>query len=313
VNPLRISIVQYLNTAPLVRGFTHGPLRGKYQLSFTVPSACAEDLRSARADVAILPAIEYQRIPNLMILPDLAVASKKSVRSLLLVSKKPLPEVTRVALDRTSRSTQTLVRILCAMRWHIAPEFFEADPDLPSMLDRADAAMLIGDPALRLAIASNAKARRDRSEEWVIPASLVGVAEPTEFFLLDLVEKWRAMTNLPAVLAVWAGRPQVVTPELVEDFHQSLDFGLRHLDSIVSESAALMNLPTRELRRYFTDNIDYHLDEENLQGLARYYALASELGLIQNVRALSIVAPPGGSAGSLDFASGRKRERSASD
>ena len=87
MNKLRISIVQYLNTAPLVWGFTNGLLQGKYDLSFTVPSQCAEDLRLGRADVAIIPAIEYQRIPGLAILPDMAIASKNQVRSLLIVAK----------------------------------------------------------------------------------------------------------------------------------------------------------------------------------------------------------------------------------
>jgi predicted solute-binding protein len=87
VTKLHISIVQYLNTAPLVWGFTNGPLRGKYDLSFTVPSQCADDLRAGNADVAIIPAIEYQRIGHLAILPDMAIASKKQVRSLLLISK----------------------------------------------------------------------------------------------------------------------------------------------------------------------------------------------------------------------------------
>src|SRR5215813_6429909 len=123
---LRISIVRYLNTAPLVRGFTHGPLAGKYNLSFTVPSECAEALRSGAADVAIIPAIEYQRIPGLAILPDLSIASKRSVRSLLLITKRPIAEVRSIALDRSSRSTQALTRILCAEHWKIAPEFHEA-------------------------------------------------------------------------------------------------------------------------------------------------------------------------------------------
>src|SRR6516164_8255534 len=103
---LRISIVQYLNTAPLVRGFTHRPLAGKYDLSFTVPSECAEALRRGAADVAIIPAIEYQRIPNLVVLPDLSIASKERVRSLLIVSKTPIRQARRIALDRSSRSTQ---------------------------------------------------------------------------------------------------------------------------------------------------------------------------------------------------------------
>src|SRR5437773_8034295 len=100
VRKLRISIVQYLNTAPLVWGFTNGPLQGKYDLSFTVPSECADDLRAGRADVAIIPAIEYQRIPGLAILPDMAIASKHQVRSLLIVAKKPIEQVR--TLDRKS-------------------------------------------------------------------------------------------------------------------------------------------------------------------------------------------------------------------
>ncbi len=158
---LRISIVQYLNTAPLVWGFTHGPLAGKYELSFTVPSQCAEALRSGEADIAIIPAIEYQRIDGLVILPNLAIASKNQVRSLLLVAKKPIAQVRSVALDSSSRSTQALTRILCVDRWGIAPEFFEAAPDLEAMLQDADAALLIGDPALRLSITLEAAARRE--------------------------------------------------------------------------------------------------------------------------------------------------------
>ena len=126
VSKLRISIVQYLNTAPLVRGFTHGPLRGKYDLSFTLPSHCAEALRSGAADIAIIPAIEYQRIEDLVVLPGMAIAAKKKVRSLLLVSRTPIADVKRIALDSSSRSTQAMLRILCAEHWIIAPEM--ADP-----------------------------------------------------------------------------------------------------------------------------------------------------------------------------------------
>ena len=129
MSSLRISIVQYLNTAPLVRGFTHGPLRDKYDLSFTVPSQCAEALRSGSADIAIIPAIEYQRIAGLVLVPHLSIASKSAVRSLLLISRKPVNEVARIALDSGSRSTQALTRILCGKLWNLAPEFFEAGID----------------------------------------------------------------------------------------------------------------------------------------------------------------------------------------
>ena len=302
MNPLRISIVEYLNTAPLVRGFTHGPLRGKYELSFTVPSQCAEALRSGAVDVAIIPAIEYQRIPDLVILPDLSIASKKSVRSLLLVSRKPIREVTRIALDRSSRSTQALTRILCEKHWHIAPEFFEAAPDLPAMLQQADAALLIGDPALRLSIATAPHAHRDASGDLVSPTTAGGLSESGSLFIYDIVEKWRAMTSLPAVLAVWAARRSAVTPELVRDFQESLAFGLQHLDAIAAEASVEMKLPAGELRRYLIENIDYHLDEENLQGLTRYFSFASQLGLIPaEPRAIALAPQPGGRARYMDF------------
>jgi chorismate dehydratase len=301
VNPIRISIVEYLNTAPLVRGFTHGPLRGKYQLSFTVPSECAEALRSGAADVAIIPAIEYQRIPDLVILPNLSIASKKSVRSLLLVSKKPIEEVTRVALDRSSRSTQALTRILCEKLWRIKPEFFEAAPDLPAMLQYADAALLIGDPALQLAIACAPGARRDAQGDLVSPASLAGLSGNGFVYIYDIVEKWRAMTSLPAVLAVWAARRSAIAPDLVQDFQDSLAFGLEHVDAIASEAAEEMKLPVSDLRRYLLENIDYHLDVENLKGLTRYYQLAAESGLIPRVNPIALAVGPGELAQPSDF------------
>jgi chorismate dehydratase len=271
-----------------VRGFTHGPLRGKHTLSFTVPSQCAEALRSGEVDIAIIPAIEFQRIDGLVVLPSLSIASKKSVRSLLLVSKKPIHDVRRIALDRSSRSTQALVRILCAKRWHIAPEFFEADPDLPSMLRDADAALLIGDPALRLALDSEAAAKSDGSGESIFPAELAGLPVSSPLFLYDMVEKWHALTGFPAVLALWAARPAAVTAAVIRDFQDSLAFGMQHLADISAEASRELNLPADKIARYLGENIDYTLDGENLRGLQRYYDLAAELGLIPQARPLQI-------------------------
>ena len=280
MNSLRISIVQYLNTAPLVRGFTHGALGEKYQLSFTVPSRCAEALRTSAADIAIIPAIEYARIPDLVVLPGMSIASKRAVRSLLLVSTKPVREVARIALDRSSRSTQALVRILCQKWWSIAPEFVEEEPDLPAMLRKSDAALLIGDPALRLALDVERHTQRDGVGLLRCSGETVGFPEIPTPFLYDIVEEWRALAGLPAVLAVWAARPEVATPEMVRDFQESLEQGMRQLDEISEEAAQGLGLPAADLRRYLSENIDYGLDEENLRGLRLYFHLAAELGLI---------------------------------
>jgi chorismate dehydratase len=300
VTKLRISIVQYLNTAPLVWGFTNGPLRGKYDLSFTVPSQCAEQLRTGQADVAIIPAIEYARIPDLEVLPDLSIASKKLVRSLLLISKAPIGQFASVALDASSRSTQALTRILCAEHWKIAPEFIEMPPDLEIMLKKADAALLIGDPALRLSLSMDPHSARiaDHGSQiaplkpppagWIWNAAKAGIAPPAvKLFVFDMVEQWRAMTGHPAVLAVWAARKGVAGSEVVADFHASRNFGMSRIAEICAEAARELELPADKLESYLRDNIDFSLDEENRRGLELYFAHAARLGLIPQAKPIA--------------------------
>lgn len=307
LSKLRVSVVQYLNTAPLVWGFTDGPLRGKYELSFTVPSQCAEALRMGGADVAIIPAIEYQRIPGLVILPDLAIASKKMVRSLLLISKSPITDGMRIALDSSSRSTQALTKILCKKHWREEPEFVEMAPNLPEMLEKADAALLIGDPALAVSLQMErasesegegpSRAVCQGSEErphnpphpvWITHPEDIGLSFRGRVFVYDIVEQWRTMTGFPAVLAVWAARAEAVTSELIEDFQRSRDLGMEQIPAISNEWAVKLGLPATKLEAYLRENIDFRLDAENLAGLRRYFAEAAELELIAEAKTLEI-------------------------
>jgi len=272
--------VQYLNTAPLVWGFTNGKLAGKYDLTFTVPSQCAEALRTGTADIAIIPAIEYQRIPGLVVLPDLAIASQNRVRSLLIVAKKPIEQVGSIALDRSSRSTQALTRILAAEHWNISPEFFESEPNLTAMLQRADAALLIGDPALRLSIAIEKKSTVSPQGRAVCQAATLGIPGSEIFHVYDVVGEWRKYSSLPAVMAVWAARPEVVTTELLADFAASRNFGLTQIPAICQEAARELELPQPDLESYLRQNIDFSLGEENRRGLERYLHESAKLGLI---------------------------------
>jgi chorismate dehydratase len=297
---IRVSVVQYLNTAPLVRGFTHGPLRGKYELSFTVPSECAEALRAGRADVAIIPAVEFQRIPDLVVLPNLSIASKRTVESLLLVAKTPIRRVRSVALDCSSRSTQALTRILCARRWHIAPAFNQAAPDLARMLDFSDAALLIGDPALAFALAAKpqrsplAPDGKSGTGSVVSDPAAAGVDLGAPVYLYDVVEEWRAMSGLPAVLALWCACPAIATPELVSDFQASRDFGLKQIPQIAEDASGELGLPQTALASYLTENIDFSLDPENLAGLRRYFREAGQLGIIDSEKDLRFAPSPAG-------------------
>src|SRR5271168_101629 len=278
---VRISCVQYLNTAPLVWGFTHGPLVGRYDLSFTLPSQCAEQLARGEVDVAIIPAIEAQRIPGLIILPGMSIASKQAVRSLLVVSREPIEHVQRLALDTSSRTTVGLVRLLAGGWWArrgARIEFAPAAPDLAAMLADHDAALIIGDPALRLA-------ERHDAGEPLLPGR-------KQLRVYDVISEWRAWTGRPGVLALWAARKEVVTPELVADFQASKEYGLEHLSEIAANAAATLGLPQAHLESYLTDNIDYSLDTDNRAGLEVFYQKAAEARLIPQARTLEFVRPP---------------------
>jgi chorismate dehydratase len=292
MSKLRISIVEFLNSAPLVWGFTDGPLEDRYDLSFTVPSQCAEALRAGDADVAIIPAVEYQRMGGMVMLPDMAVASKGEVRSILVLAKKPIELARRIALDTNSRSSVALTRLLCRGLWKIAPEFIDAPPDPSAMLAEADAALLIGDPALRVRIKMDALASKipgakgccgGDSEELPVP----GI---DALFVYDVAQQWREMTGKPCVLAVWVGRREVITPEVVADFQASKRYGLSHIGEIAEAAALKLDLPPNALERYLYENIDFSLDAENLEGLNLYFEQCAAAGLISRARPIEFAA-----------------------
>jgi predicted solute-binding protein len=295
---LRISIVEYLNTAPLVWGFTDGPLRGKYDLQFAVPSQCAESLRAGTADIGIIPAIEYQRIPDLVMFPEMAVAAKGPVRSILVVAKRPIEKARRIALDVSSRSSQALVRILSKRWWHAksqeAPEFIPAQPNAAEMLAEADAALVIGDPALRIAVKLDEMANRRPDGEHCCDGDPNDMPVPgfPSIWVHDVASEWREMTGLPCVLAVWAARRNAVTPEVVADFLASKEYGLARIGEIAEGASLKLDLPAPALETYLRDNIDFSLDVENRAGLDLYYRLCAEDGIIPAANAIEWAALP---------------------
>jgi chorismate dehydratase len=267
-------------------------------LSFTVPSLCAEALRAGQADVAIIPAVEFQRMEGMVVLPDMAVAAKGEVRSILVVSRRPIELVRRIALDTNSRSSVALVRLLCRGFWGITPEFVDMAPDPEAMLANADAALLIGDPALAVRLKVDALASKAPSgagcctgdpEEQPVP----GVEM---LFVYDMAQQWREMTGKPCVLAVWAGRRELITPEVVADFLASREYGLSQIGEIAEGAALKLNLSPCHLERYLRRNIDFSLDAENLDGLRHYFQLCAEAGLIPAARPIEFAAAPKGAA-----------------
>ncbi|HMV48651.1 MAG TPA: menaquinone biosynthesis protein [Blastocatellia bacterium] len=268
---MRIAASTYLNSAPLVHSFVQGTLRHHYEfLGNAAPSKCAAMLAAGQCEIALIPVIEYQRIPGLRLIPEIAVASKQQVRSVLLAARRPLEEAREVTLDTSSRTSQALVRILFAHRYKLQPVFRERTPDAnvecENMLEGGDAALVIGDPAMRL----SASAQR------------LGVR------IYDLAEEWRTMTGLPFVFAVWAVREDACqdSPALVRDFLEAKREGQSKLEEIAAQYVSDLELPQEDLLGYLRDNVNYDLDTENIAGMRRYFDLAYELGVIPEVREL---------------------------
>jgi predicted solute-binding protein len=249
---LRVCAVSYLNTVPLIRGFTDGPQRGVFDLSFKVPSALAGDLEAGRADVGLLPCAELDRL-GVDHLEDLGIACRGPVRSILLVSRVEPARIRSLAVDASSRSSVMLTRIVLAERYGVRPQLFVRRPDLGEMLQEADAALLIGDPALR-----------------VDPAKL-------PWHVLDLGEEWCSLTGLPMVFAVWAGARRHLTPAVADAFVQSYRYGMSRLDDIVAEAPSLHGVSQELARTYLTEHIKFELNSEDRRGIALYRRKVAEL------------------------------------
>ena len=266
---LRISAISYLNTAPLMWDFEHEPertkLREQFDVTYTIPSACATALRDGTADIGIIPAAAYASIPGLVILPGVAIAAKNAVRSILLVSHKPLEQVKSVAMDTSSMTSVALCKVLLEKWLGGKREYSPMAPDLEKMLAACDAALLIGDPALVM----------DRSRYMTV---------------LDLAEEWRRFTGKPFVFAFWAVREDAVANlqsglNLAEIFQLSRDHGLQseNLENIVREWAPKLYQNDRSVMSYLTENIHYSLDEACLDGLRLYYRYATEFGALSKI------------------------------
>ena len=251
---LRVGIVNFLNSKPLAWGFLKGHHADLFTPSYHPPAMVARMLFEGALDIGLIPSIEVQNISGLRVLPDLCVAARHEVRSVLLVTRSPMEEIRKVALDQNSRTSVALLRILLREKYGLSPEYVHERPDPERMLAEADAALVIGDPALRV----------DRERYHVV----------------DLAAEWHELTGLPFVFAVWAVRPEVDMPDLSFYFKSSLRYGLSSLDNLVRESAAELGLDSAEVRSYLTENLHFFLRAEEIAGLEEFYRRAHANGLI---------------------------------
>jgi predicted solute-binding protein len=248
----RVCAVSYLNTVPLVWGIEHGPQNDIFEMNYALPSECADQLAAGDADIGIVPVIEMAR-QKLEYFRGTGIACRGPVRSILLVSKVPLREIKTLATDTGSRTSVMLARIILAEKYGVRPNLISRRAELAPMLGEADAALVIGDPALHLD-----------------PATL-------PFETLDLGSEWIGMTGLPMVFALWSGRKEIMQPRYEQAFLDSCREGLAHIDEIVREQAPLRGITPELAREYLTRHIVFELNARDHEGLNLYLKHAAAL------------------------------------
>lgn len=264
---LRISASGYSNTAPLVWSFLYGSNRGKYELILdNAPARSASLLAEKRVDAALVPIIAYQFIENLWLVPEVCVGAKRRVRSVCLITKnKSLEQVNSVALDVSSKTSVVLTKIIFREFFGFEPVWKEAEPHPDRMLEIADCALLIGDPALLI------------SDSEAVPTK-----PENHLRKFDLVEIWRKFTGLGFVFAMWMTRAKICEIE----FAAARDEGLNHLDEIISNYKTEIPLATADFREYLSENISYSIDHTMQKGLELYFELAVKNKLIEKTKTL---------------------------
>lgn len=268
---LRIAAIRFLNPAPLMWDFEHPPLKAelaeRYEIDWMLPSECADSLATGKADIGLIPIAALPMTPGLHVLPGCTIASKNRVRSLLLVRRasRPLTALRTVAADTASRTTIAYSQLLFRQWGNEDVKYLPMPADLDAMLDRADAAIIIGDAAL-MAIEERAN-RFERTDE--------------ELVYHDLAYEWNARTGLPFVSAVWCAAPGVlVDASVVDDFIRSRDHGLNNIDALVAEWTRKLQLTEQTIHDYLTTNIHYVLDEECIKGMKGFFEMAAEAGVL---------------------------------
>lgn len=262
----RISASSYSNTAPLVWSFLYGKNHGKVELIMdTAPARSAELLFQDRVDAALVPVIAYQMIDGVRLIPDVCVGARTRVRSVCLVTKGvDLEDVRNVSLDTSSRTSVALTKIIFRDFLGFEPEWKVAQPDIDAMLADSDAALLIGDPALRLSADPRLQTPDSRLRYY------------------DLAELWKHHTGFGFVFAMWMTRRESASIE----FAAARDEGIAHIDEIIANYETDTHLSRDEMRQYLSENISYSIDDSMRKGMKLYFNLAASHGLIDCAKEL---------------------------
>jgi chorismate dehydratase len=258
--PVRIGAVGYLNARPLTWALDADPER--WAIRYDLPSVCSSLLHAGQVDLGLVPSIDYLQDPAYRFVPGVGIGSRGPVASVALYTRVPVERIRSIALDTSSRTSVTLIRVLCRHRFGVAPEFVAHGPNLGAMTASADAGLLIGDPAFEADHAA------------------LGLQK------VDLGEEWTAMTGLPFIYAAWTGRAGVVTGADVEALRDAQQTGVRSIDAIAVEYGRGDAARAARAAAYLRDNVKYGLGQDEAAGLQLFLNYAAELGLAPHRRQL---------------------------
>lgn len=258
--PVRLGAVGYLNARPLTWALDRAPER--WHIRYDTPSRCSRRLHAREVDLALVPSFDYLSSDDYRLVPGVGIGSHGPVASVALFARVPLDGIRRVALDASSRTSVALVKVLCRHRFHIAPEFVSHGPDIAEMTRDADAALLIGDPALE------------------IDHDALGLIK------IDLGTEWTAMTGLPFVYAAWTGRAGAASPSDVRLLQAAQEEGRHALVSIAAEFAGGDGAREDLAVTYLRDNVQYGMGADDARGLQLFLDYAADLGLAPRRRSL---------------------------
>lgn len=264
--PLRVGAVGFLNTVPLIEGLDDE--RG-IEVSRDLPSRLAHSLAAGDIDVGLIPAAEYLRGVGSSMVPGLCIGAHGAVRTVKVFSRVPLREVERVSVDRGSRTSVALLRILLAELHGITPELEEFEPRRESLFDRAPTALVIG----------------DRADE----------IDATDLHVHDLGQIWNDLTGLPFVFAAWVFSAELGRPERVDDrrrlvtaLHRAAERGRGDLDRLARREAAARGWDLHRITSYWREFVQFDLGAAELAGLRRFAELGARHGVIEHPREVAV-------------------------
>lgn len=243
--------MSYLNTKPLLYGIKNHPILDEIELTEDYPSRVAQALIDDRIDVGLIPVAATTKLSSWNIVGDYCIGANGEVASVCIFSETPIENIEKVLLDYQSRTSVNLARILLREYWKKDVEFINASgEDFCQNITGTTAGVVIGDRALE---------QRSQSK-----------------YIYDLGEAWKQHTGLPFVFAAWISNKELPA-DFVERFNEANGIGFNHLDEIVGA----LNYGPYDLKKYFTENVDYRLDEKKKEALRLFLEKLSAATPIQ--------------------------------